>query len=196
MFPYIFFVSLVSLAGGVLNVYRRFAIPAFTPVLLNVSIIARRDFSCSACRSAHSCAGVGCGDRGVAQLRFRSGRCAPRHVAAFELDWRDEGVRRVLRAMGPAVLGVSAAQISSLINTQLPPIWVTAEFPGSLRRPPDGISHRAARRRAGDHPAAQPGQASSRRQSRAVPRLLDWGLAWPSCLRCRRRWRWCCSPCH
>jgi putative peptidoglycan lipid II flippase len=39
VFPYILFVSLVSLAGGVLNVYRRFAIPAFTPVLLNVSII-------------------------------------------------------------------------------------------------------------------------------------------------------------
>jgi peptidoglycan biosynthesis protein MviN/MurJ (putative lipid II flippase) len=40
VFPYILFVSLVSLAGGVLNVFRRFAIPAFTPVLLNVSIIA------------------------------------------------------------------------------------------------------------------------------------------------------------
>ena len=39
VFPYILFVSLVSLAGGVLNVYRRFAIPAFTPVLLNLSII-------------------------------------------------------------------------------------------------------------------------------------------------------------
>ena len=40
VFPYILFISLTSLAGGVLNVYRRFAIPAFTPVLLNVAIIA------------------------------------------------------------------------------------------------------------------------------------------------------------
>src|SRR5215475_2461979 len=39
VFPYILFISLTSLAGGVLNVYRRFAVPAFTPVLLNVSII-------------------------------------------------------------------------------------------------------------------------------------------------------------
>jgi len=39
VFPYLLFVSLVSLAGGVLNVYRRFAIPAFTPVLLNLGII-------------------------------------------------------------------------------------------------------------------------------------------------------------
>ncbi|MGE5027455.1 MAG: murein biosynthesis integral membrane protein MurJ, partial [Betaproteobacteria bacterium] len=44
VFPYILFVSLVSLAGGVLNVFRRFAIPAFTPVLLNVSIIAAAIF--------------------------------------------------------------------------------------------------------------------------------------------------------
>src|SRR5207245_3356423 len=40
VFPYILFISLTSLAGGVLNVYRRFAIPAFTPVLLNIAIIA------------------------------------------------------------------------------------------------------------------------------------------------------------
>src|SRR5438093_1816130 len=40
VFPYILFISLTSLAGGVLNVYRRFAIPAVTPVLLNLSIIA------------------------------------------------------------------------------------------------------------------------------------------------------------
>src|SRR4029453_9610536 len=44
VFPYILFVSLVSLAGGVLNVYRRFAIPAFTPVLLNLSIIGAAIF--------------------------------------------------------------------------------------------------------------------------------------------------------
>ena len=44
MFPYVLFVSLVSLAGGVLNVYRRFAIPAFTPVLLNLAIIGAAIF--------------------------------------------------------------------------------------------------------------------------------------------------------
>ena len=44
VFPYLFFVSLVSLAGGVLNVYRQFAIPAVTPVLLNFSIIGAASF--------------------------------------------------------------------------------------------------------------------------------------------------------
>ena len=49
VFPYIFFVSLVSLAGGVLNVYRRFAIPAFTPVLLNLGIIGAAIFLAPYC---------------------------------------------------------------------------------------------------------------------------------------------------
>ena len=62
----------------------------------------------------------------------------------FRFDWRDEGVRRVLSAMGPALLGVSAAQISALINTQLAAYlgdgrisWITyadrlMEFPSAL----------------------------------------------------------------
>ena len=49
VFPYILFVSLVSLSGGVLNVYRQFAIPAFTPVLLNVSIIGAALFLAPYC---------------------------------------------------------------------------------------------------------------------------------------------------
>src|SRR5205085_10062512 len=61
-----------------------------------------------------------------------------------QLNWRDEGVRRVLKAMGPGVLGVSAAQISALINTQLasalgdgPISWISyadrlMEFPSAL----------------------------------------------------------------
>src|SRR3954468_13429745 len=44
VFPYILFISLTSLAGGVLNVYRRFAIPAFTPVMLNLSVIGAAIF--------------------------------------------------------------------------------------------------------------------------------------------------------
>ena len=40
MFPYILFMSLVALAGGILNTWREFKIPAFTPVLLNLSFIA------------------------------------------------------------------------------------------------------------------------------------------------------------
>src|SRR5512142_1398662 len=129
VFPYILFVSLVSLAGGVLNVFRRFAIPAFTPVLLNVSIIFAAIFLARYV------------DPPIVALAWG---VAIGMLPKPSFDWRDEGVRRILRAMGPAVIGVSAAQISALINTQLAALlgngrisWITyadrlMEFPSAL----------------------------------------------------------------
>src|SRR4029453_16197363 len=120
VFPYILFVSLVSLAGGVLNVYRRFAIPAFTPVLLNVAIIGAALFLARYFDPPIMALAWGVFIGGVAQLAFQIVPLArigmlPRP----RFDWRDEGVRRILILMGPALLGVSAAQVSALINTQL-----------------------------------------------------------------------------
>jgi putative peptidoglycan lipid II flippase len=145
VFPYILFVSLVSLAGGILNVYRRFAIPAFTPVLLNVAIIGAALFLAPHVDPPITALAWGVLIGGVAQLLFqirplmRLGML-PRPA----LSLRDPGVRRVLLAMGPAVIGVSAAQISALINTQLAALlgdgaisWITyadrlMEFPSAL----------------------------------------------------------------
>jgi putative peptidoglycan lipid II flippase len=145
VFPYILFVSLVSLAGGVLNVYRRFAIPAFTPVLLNLSIIGAALFLARWFDPPILALAWGVAIGGAAQLALqvrplRAIGMLPRPSFA----WRDEGVRRVLIAMGPAVIGVSAAQISALINTQLAALlgdgrisWITyadrlMEFPSAL----------------------------------------------------------------
>jgi putative peptidoglycan lipid II flippase len=58
-FPYILFMSLVALAGGVLNTWSRFAVPAFTPVLLNVSFIAHGALCHAALRAADHGAGLG-----------------------------------------------------------------------------------------------------------------------------------------
>jgi hypothetical protein len=145
VFPYILFVSLVSLAGGVLNVFRRFAIPAFTPVLLNVSIIGAAIFLARLVDPPIVALAWGVAIGGLAQLLLQI-----RPLLAIGMlprpafGWRDEGVRRVLAAMGPAVIGVSAAQISALINTQLAALlgdgrisWITyadrlMEFPSAL----------------------------------------------------------------
>ncbi len=145
VFPYIFFVSLVSLAGGVLNVYRKFAIPAFTPVLLNLSIIGAAIFLAPYCDPPIIALAWGVTIGGILQLALQLRPLAKiAMLAAPRFDWRDEGVRRVLAAMGPAVLGVSAAQISALINTQLASAlgdgrisWITyadrlMEFPSAL----------------------------------------------------------------
>ena len=79
----------------------------------------------------------------------------------------DAGVWRVMRQMGPAILGVSVSQISLIINT------IFASFPVSgsvstdvLRRPPDGVSFRCAGRGLGHHPAAVAGQKLLERQPR------------------------------
>ena len=145
VFPYILFVSLVSLAGSVLNVYRRFAVPAFTPVLLNLSIIGAAIFLAKYFDPPIKALAWGVFIGGIAQLAFQLAPLArigmlPRP----HLDWRDPGVRRVLLNMGPAVVGVSAAQISALINTQLASLlgdgrisWINyadrlMEFPSAL----------------------------------------------------------------
>ncbi|MCA0176118.1 MAG: murein biosynthesis integral membrane protein MurJ [Proteobacteria bacterium] len=131
MFPYIFFMSLVALASGVLNTWRRFAVPAATPVLLNVAMIAATLWLAPwlgrhGIEPIHALsAGVLLG--GVLQLGVQISalarlgvlprvRVSPRGVARA---WRHPGVGKMLGLMAPAILGVSVAQISLLINTQI-----------------------------------------------------------------------------
>lgn len=117
-FPYILFISLVSLAGGVLNTYSRFSPPAFTPVLLNLSFIVAALFLAPYFDPPVMVLAWAVFAGGVLQLAFQipfllNIGLVPR----FSLDLRDEGVWRILKLMGPAVFGVSIAQLSLLINT-------------------------------------------------------------------------------
>lgn len=145
VFPYVLFISLTSLASGVLNVYRRFAIPAITPVLLNLAIIFAAIFLARFFDPPIIALAVGVAIGGVAQLALLLLALARLHLLPSpRIDLRAEGVRRVLKAMGPAVLGVSAAQVSILISTQLAALlgngrisWITyadrlMEFPTAL----------------------------------------------------------------
>jgi len=177
-FPYILFVSLVSFSAGVLNTYGRFKSPAFTPVLLNISFIA-----CALWLAPHLekpvialAWAVFLG--GVAQLAFqvpflRRIRMLPRP----RWDPNDPGVRRILKLMAPAAVGVSVAQVSLLINTQIasflgdgPVSWIyyadrLMEFPSAMLGValgtvllPSLVRHHAAK------------------DALAYSRLLDWGL--------------------
>lgn len=117
-FPYILFMSLVALAGGILNTWGRFAVPAFTPVLLNLSFIAMSLFAAPWFDPPVLALAWAVFLGGALQLAFqipplmRIG-----HLPRFDLNWKDPGVRRIFRLMGPALLGVSVSQISLLINT-------------------------------------------------------------------------------
>jgi putative peptidoglycan lipid II flippase len=131
MFPYIGFMSLVALGAGVLNTWKHFMVPAFTPVLLNVAMIAAAwllapRFAVWGLKPIYAlAAGVMLG--GVLQLGMQWAALKrlgllPRiglGPGSIKRAWQHPGVRQVLRQMAPALLGVSVAQVSLLINTQI-----------------------------------------------------------------------------
>ncbi|MDH0865994.1 murein biosynthesis integral membrane protein MurJ [Mitsuaria sp. GD03876] len=131
MFPYIGFMSLVALSAGILNTWKRFIVPAVTPVLLNLSSIAA-GYGLTPLLARHGyepiySLAVGVMVGGVLQLAVQVPALLklglmPRFSlgwAGLRRAWADEGVRQVLRKMGPALLGVGVAQLSLLINTQI-----------------------------------------------------------------------------
>ncbi|MGB6105128.1 MAG: murein biosynthesis integral membrane protein MurJ [Pusillimonas sp.] len=133
MFPYILCMSLVAFASGVLNTWSKFAVPAFTPVLLNLSMIGSSLFLVSYFQTPIYALAAGVMIGGVAQLLVQWVALArlgllPRYDLRVRQAWEDPTVKRIMRQMLPAILGVSVAQISLLINTNIA-TWLT---PGSV----------------------------------------------------------------
>jgi putative peptidoglycan lipid II flippase len=117
-FPYILFMSLVAVAAGVLNTWSRFALPAFTPVLLNLAFIAMALVAAPWFDPPILALAWAVFIGGSLQLAIQIPALSRiGMLPRFDPAWRDEGVQRVLKLMAPAVLGVSVAQISLLINT-------------------------------------------------------------------------------
>lgn len=117
-FPYLLFISLASLAGGVLNSYQRFAVPALSPVLLNIAMITAALALAPRMDQPVMALAWGVLAAGVLQLAFHLPSLArlgllprPRWGAAHE------GVRRVMKLMVPTLFGSSVAQLNLLLNT-------------------------------------------------------------------------------
>ena len=189
MFPYIGFMSLVALASGVLNTWKRFAVPAATPVLLNLAMIAAAWllapwFKTQGIEPIYAMA-VGVVIGGMLQLgvqipalkRLDLFPHLALHRAGLRAALADPGTRRIGTLMLPALLGVGVAQISLLINTQIAShlatgsvSWLTyadrlMEFPTAMLGVALGVvlmPQLAAARAAGD--AAR------------YSAYLDWGL--------------------
>ena len=117
-FPYILFISLASLMGGILNTWGLFSIPSFTPTILNISFIVfllvfRHFFDPSILTLAWATF-VG----GLCQLMFQVPYLKKIDMLVRpNLNWHNPAVRKVLRLMGPAIFAVSISQISMVINT-------------------------------------------------------------------------------
>jgi len=117
-FPYILCMSLVAMAAGILNTWSKFALPAFTPVLLNIAMIGGTwlladHFNPPVLALAWAVFLGGLLQLGIQVPALARIGMLPR----FSFSLQDEGVRRILKLMAPALVGVSVSQISLLINT-------------------------------------------------------------------------------
>jgi putative peptidoglycan lipid II flippase len=116
--PYIFFISLVAVAAGILNTYNKFWPPAFAPVLLNVCFIAAALWLAPYCDPPILALAWAVFVAGIFQLLFQVPFLKKiGMLPKLRLNLKDAGVWRVIRQMGPAVFGVSISQISLIINT-------------------------------------------------------------------------------
>jgi len=128
-FPYLGFISLTAFAGALLNSHHRYAIPAFTPVLLNLSLIgAALAASVLAVEPVFALA-WGVFLAGIAQLLFQLPPI--RRLGLLlrpRVDFRDDGARRVGKLLLPAVFASSVSQINALIDTMLASMLVTGSI--------------------------------------------------------------------
>ncbi len=117
-FPYILLISLASLVGAILNTWNRFSIPAFAPTLLNVSMIGFALFAAPYFHPPVLALAWAVIAGGVLQLGYQLPHLRKIGMLVLpRLKLGDAGVWRVMRQMGPAILGVSVSQISLIINT-------------------------------------------------------------------------------
>ena len=189
MFPYIGCMSMVALASGVLNTWRQFSVPAATPVLLNLAVIAAALGGVPLLRE-HGiepiyALALGVMIGGVLQLSIqipalRAIGMLPRLGAtprALGAAWHHPGVRRILGQMGPAVLGVSVAQVSLMLNSQIAS-WLgegavsTLVYADRLMELPTALLGVAL----GVVLTPQMAAAQARDDALYFSSLLDWGL--------------------
>jgi putative peptidoglycan lipid II flippase len=182
MFPYILFVSLVALAAGILNTWRRFMVPAFAPVLLNLCFIGAALLLTPLFDPPIYALAAGVVAGGIAQLAIqvpalRRIGVLPRIGLGLRAAFSDPDTRRILKLMAPAVLAVSVAQLSLVINTHIASLlaegsvsWVSfgdrlMEFPTALL----GVA-------LGTVLLPSLSKARAEQDTERYNEMLDWGL--------------------
>ncbi len=117
-FPYLIFISLAAMATGVLNCFGAFGVPAFTPVLLNLSLIGAALWLAPRMEEPITALAWGVLAGGAAQLLVQLPFLAGRRMLSWpRIGFSNPQVRKVLQLMSPAILGSSVVQINLLIDT-------------------------------------------------------------------------------
>ncbi|MDO8846235.1 MAG: murein biosynthesis integral membrane protein MurJ [Methylicorpusculum sp.] len=124
--PYLFFISSVAFAGGILNTFGKFGIPALTPAILNVAMIAAAMFLAPLLNEPIVALAWGVFLGGALQLLIQFPELARlRLLPRLQFDLKDPEVNRVIKMMGPALFGVSVTQINLLLDTFVASFLVT-----------------------------------------------------------------------
>ncbi len=176
--PYIFFISLVSVAAGILNTYNKFWVPAFAPILLNLCFIGGALWLAPYFDPPILALAWAVFVAGFVQLAFQIPFLKKiGMLPTWRFNLKDAGVWRILKQMGPAVFGVSIAQISLLINTIFASFMVAGSvswlyFADRLMEFPAGVLGAAIAT------ILLPSLSKHHADGNLVEysRLLDWGL--------------------
>ncbi|MGO2226175.1 MAG: murein biosynthesis integral membrane protein MurJ [Psychrobacter celer] len=117
-FPYLLFISMTAFASGILQSYGRFAAPAFAPVLLNLCMIGGALIFAPMFDTPIMALGYAVAIAGLLQFLIQLPQLwQQKLLVAPKVDFKHEGVRRILKLMLPAIFGVSVTQINLLLNT-------------------------------------------------------------------------------
>ena len=179
-FPYILFMSLTALSAGVLNSYGRFAVPAFTPVLLNVSLIVAAIWVAPHMDVPIMALAWGVFIAGAAQLAFQIPFILKLGLLRWpRWGWKNSGVRRILKLMIPGIFGSSVMQINLLFDTLIASFLVSGSVTWLY------LSDRMVELPLGVFGIALatvilPGlsQKHAAGDPEAFSRMLDWALRW------------------
>lgn len=177
-FPYILLISLSSLAGAILNTWNRFSVPAFTPTLLNVAMIAFAVLLTPYFNPPIMALAWGVLAGGLAQLLYQLPALKKIGMLVLpRLNLRDAGVWRVLKQMLPAILGVSVSQISLIINTIFASFLVAGSvswmyYADRLMELPSGVLGVAL----GTILLPTLAKTYANKDREEYSRILDWGL--------------------
>ena len=118
MFPYLGLISLTALAGAILNTYQRFAIPAATPILLNLSLITAVFVGATYFSNLGYALAIGVLTAGFLQLAAHIPSLLKlRLLRPPKISWKHAGVVEVFKRLGPGVYAASAGQINILVGT-------------------------------------------------------------------------------
>ncbi len=117
-FPYVFFISLTALAGGLLNTHGKFAVPAFTPVFLNICLIIASCILAPYMNNPEMALAWGVLLAGIVQLLFQVPFLLKLGILPNpQINWSDPAVRKVLLLMAPAIFGAAISQITILVGS-------------------------------------------------------------------------------